>query len=101
MKTEDKAYASVRTAGAMLEALTRAVPDGMTNKALADAAGCSPSQVSRLAPVLQDMGWLVKLPTGNFCITAQFGRMTFRVMSGFDNAERALADQRRNFTVNQ
>lgn len=97
--TEDKTYASVKTAGAILEALCGAPVDGMANKDLAAAARCSPSQVSRLCPALQAVGWVRKgEDTGRFYITPAFTRLTFRVLADLNAAQQQLDDQRRNLT---
>lgn len=95
----DKTYASLKTAAAILDALSGALPDGLPNGDIAKAAGCAPSQVTRLTAALADAGWVEKLPTGRFRITARFGRMSFRVMAGFESAERRLADSKRNYTL--
>lgn len=95
----DKAYTSVKDACAILEALSGAIPAGLPNKEVAAKSGCTPSQVTRLAEALAGVGWVKKLPTGHYCITAQFGRMTFRVMAAFDAAERQLSDLKRNYTT--
>lgn len=95
----DKAYASIKTAAAILDALAGALPEGLTNGDIAQAAACTPSQVTRLTAALGDAGWVEKLPTGRFRITARFGRMTFRVMASFETAERQLGDIKRNYTL--
>jgi len=95
----DKAYASDKTAAAILDALAGALPEGLTNGDIAQAAACTPSQVTRLTAALADAGWVEKLPTGRFRITTRFGRMTFRVMAGFDRAARQLDDLKRNYTL--
>lgn len=95
----DKTYASIKTAAAILDALAGALPDGLTNGDIAQAAGCAPSQVTRLTAALAACGWVEKLPTGRFRITARFGRLTFRVMASFDRAARQLEDLKRNYTL--
>lgn len=95
----DKAYASIKTAAAILDALAGALPEGLTNGDIAQAAACTPSQVTRLTAALAACGWVEKLPTGRFRITARFGRLTFRVMASFESAERRLADSKRNYTL--
>lgn len=95
----DKAYASIKTAAAILDALSGALPDGLANGDIAKAADCTPSQVTRLATALADVGWIEKLPTGRYRITARFGRMSVRVMTSFERAERQLGDIKRNYTL--
>lgn len=95
----DKAYASIKTAAAILDALAGALPEGLTNGDIAQAAACTPSQVTRLATALAEAGWVEKLPTGRYRITARFGRMSVRVLASFERAERQLGDIKRNYTL--
>ena len=92
------AYASVHGALALVEALAGAVPQGLPNKALAEAARITPAQVTRLAAALIAAGWVKKLDSGHYCINAHVGRLAFKVLAAFEAAERQLADQRRNYT---
>ena len=95
----DKAYASIKTAAAILDALAGALPEGLTNGDIAQAAACTPSQVTRLTAALADAGWVEKLPTGRFRITTRFSRLTFRVLADFDRAKQALEAAQRNYTL--
>lgn len=94
---DSKAYASVHGALALVEALAGAVPLGLPNKALAEAARITPAQVTRLAAALIAAGWVKKLDSGHYCINAHVGRLAFKVLASFEAAERQLADQRHNY----
>ena len=97
----NKTGAQVDRALDMLECLAGRVLDGMSNKDLAAAMRCPPPYVSRTADQLMRKGWVEKdEATGRFRITSQFSRLTFRVLAGFERAERGLADIKRNYTLN-
>ncbi|MGA0610541.1 helix-turn-helix domain-containing protein [Caldimonas sp. KR1-144] len=84
----------------LLELLCGAVPHGMSNKAIADALRVPPSYVTRAAADLAAIGWVEKLPSGNFCVTTRFSRLSFRVLASFEREQQRLGDMQRNFTLN-
>lgn len=85
---------------AILEQLSGQVINGMANKDLAQAVGCSATNVTRATDVLRDKGWVEKdESTGRFRITTRFGRLTFRVMTAFDKAAQELDDLKRGYTL--
>ena len=89
--TDDKADgAAVLRACALVELLAGHLPDGLPNKDIAAALGCTPSTVTRTADVLIAHGWLRKLPTGHYCASVQFARLVTRVLNGFVEADRRL-----------
>lgn len=93
--------AQVLRALEMLEALSGELPRGLSNKDLATALRCPPPYITRTAETLVQKGWVEKdEATGRFRITSQFSRLTFRVLAGFERAERGLADIKRNYTLN-
>ena len=88
---DDKAPgAAVLRACAMVELLVGHLPEGLPNKDIAAALGCTPSTVTRTADVLIAHGWLRKLPTGHYCASVQFARLVTRVLNGFVEADRRL-----------
>lgn len=94
---EDKTPgAAVLRACAMVELLAGHVPDGLPNKALAEALACPPSTVTRTADVLVTQGWVQRLPGGNYCASVRFTRLIARVLSGFVEADRRLQEQQAN-----
>lgn len=98
---DTKTGAQVLRALAMLETLAGELPRGMSNKDLAAALRCPPPYVTRTADTLIQKGWVEKdEATGRFRITSQFSRLTFRVLGGFERAERSLSDIKRNYTLN-
>ncbi len=98
---DTKTGASVLRALGMLEALAGELPRGLSNKDLAAALHCPPPYVTRTADVLIQKGWVERdEATGRFRITSQFSRLTFRVLGGFERAERGLSDIKRNYTLN-
>ena len=85
----------------MLEALCGELPRGLSNKDLAAALRCAPSYITRASKPLLQSGWIEKdEATGRFRITSTFSRLTFRVLAAFERSERALADSKRNYTLN-
>ena len=98
---DSKASAQVLRALEMLEALSGELPRGLSNKDLAAALRCPPSYITRTGDTLIQKGWIEKdEATGRFRITSTFSRLTFRVLAGFERSERALADIKRNYTLN-
>jgi len=100
MSAAEKASAQVLRALEMVEALAADPLRGLTNKDLAAALRCPPSYVTRTADSLIAKGWAVKDEnTGRFRIARQAARVGIKVMSALDQAERQLAETRRNFTL--
>jgi len=84
----------------VLEMLCGAVPHGMSNKAIAEALREPPSYVTRAAAELTAIGWVEKLPSGNFGVTTRFSRLSFKVMAAFEKEQQRLSDMQRNYTLN-
>lgn len=83
----------------LIEALSGCVVDGISNKALAEALGCAPTDVSRDMPALIAKGWARKDPeTGRFHPTARMGQVFGRVLADISKAETRIADIKHNFT---
>lgn len=97
---ESKASAQVLRALDMLEMLAGEMPRGLSNKDIAAALRCPPPYVTRTADTLVQKGWLEKdESTSRYRITGQFSRLTFRVLAGFERAEKQLEDTKRNYTL--
>ncbi|WP_347484552.1 helix-turn-helix domain-containing protein [Vandammella animalimorsus] len=92
-------HAYLRAACAILEALSGALPEGLSNADLARITQCSRPQVTRLCAALAQYGWVEKLPSERFRITARFARLALRVMASFEQAQARLADLQRNYTL--
>ena len=101
MSADDtKTSAQVLRALDMLETLSGELPRGLSNKDLAAVLRCPPPYVTRTADTLIQKGWIEKdEATGRFRITSNFSRLTFRVLAGFERAERSLQDTKRNYTL--
>ena len=83
----------------VLEALTGYAANGASNADLANAAHTSPADISRITRLLITKGWVRKSDdNGRFYPTAQFTRLSFRVLADFERLENRIADQRRSMT---
>ena len=83
----------------VLEALSGYAANGASNAELAHAARTSPADISRITKLLITKGWARKSEdSGRFYPTAQFTRLTFRVLADFERAENQLADRRHSMT---
>jgi DNA-binding IclR family transcriptional regulator len=83
----------------LIEALSGCAVNGVSNKALAEALGCSPTDVSRDMPTLINKGWARKdSETGHFHPTARMGQVFGRILADINKAETRLADIKHNFT---
>ena len=99
MSQEKTTYASVLRACSMLEVLAGEIPDGLSNKDLCAALGCSAPDVTRMAAVLVEKGWVTRMDNGRFRITARFGQLITRVLAGFEHSETRLSDMKRSYTL--
>lgn len=85
----------------MVEVLSGHVVHGMSNAELAQATGCTPSQVTRDMQELIRHGWAEQTQQGRFRVKATFGRLSLRVLADIDAAENRLSNLRRNYTQTQ
>ena len=83
----------------VLEALSGYAASGATNADLARAAHTSPADISRITKLLITKGWARKSEdSGRFYPTAQFTRLTFRVLADFERIQAQLEDRRRSMS---
>lgn len=83
----------------VLEVLSGYAASGASNADLAHTAQTSPADISRITKLLITKGWARKSEdSGRFYPTAQFTRLTFRVMADFDRAQAQLSDRRTSMT---
>lgn len=83
----------------VLEALSGYAASGATNADLARAAHTSPADISRITKLLISKGWARKSEDNNrFYPTAQFTRLTFRVLADFERVQAQLEDRRRSMS---
>ena len=83
----------------VLEILAGYAALGATNADLARAAHTSPADISRITKLLISKGWARKSEDNNrFYPTAQFTRLTFRVLADFERVQAQLEDRRRSMS---
>lgn len=83
----------------VLEALCGFAANGASNKDLCAATQSSPTQITNCMADLVAKGWARKSEeAGRFYPTAQFTRLTFRVLSDFERSETKLQDLKRSMT---
>lgn len=83
----------------VLDALCGFAASGATNGELAQAARCTPSQVTRCMALLIAKGWARKSEeTGRFYPAPAFTRLTFRITADLERLQTRLDDQRRALT---
>lgn len=101
MSEDTKTSANVQRVLDVLEALTGYAHTGATNKDLADAVHTTAPNITRAMASLLAKGWARKSEeNGRFYPTAQFTRLSFRVMADFDRAQDRLNDSRNAMTGN-
>lgn len=84
---------------AVLEALCGYAANGASNSDLAKAIKATPPQITRAMAPLLACGWARKAEdTGRFFPTAQFTRLTFRVLEDFQRLEDRISNTRRSMT---
>lgn len=83
----------------VLEVLSGYAASGASNADLARAAQTSPADISRITKLLISKGWARKSEDNNrFYPTAQFTRLTFRVLADFERVQAQLEDRRRSMS---
>lgn len=83
----------------VLEVLSGYAASGASNADLAHTAQTSPADISRITKLLITKGWARKSEdSGRFYPTAQFTRLTFRVLGDFERAENRLRDLKHGMT---
>lgn len=83
----------------VLECLCGYAAQGASNSELANAAQTSPADISRITKLLLTKGWARKSEeSGRFYPTAQFTRLTFRVLGDFDRLQAQIEDRRHSMT---
>lgn len=101
MSEDTKTSANVQRVLDVLEALTGYANTGATNKDLADAVRTTAPNITRAMASLLAKGWARKSEeNGRFYPTAQFTRLSFRVMADFERAQARLNDSRNAMTGN-
>lgn len=95
-KTSDQVLRALQ----MVECLAAEPLRGLTNKDIAAALRVPPSYVTRTAASLIEAGWAIKdESTGRFRIGRTAARVGIKTLSALDQAEKQLAEVRRNFTI--
>lgn len=96
---DNKPSAQVLRALSMLEILAGHLPNGLSNKDMAQALNCPASYITRTADVLIEKGWVERTPEARFRVTPRFSQLTFRVLASFDAASSRMADMKRSYTL--
>ncbi|NHZ48618.1 helix-turn-helix domain-containing protein [Nitratidesulfovibrio liaohensis] len=71
MTTQTTANAATRRCLRIVEILAGRVLDGLSNKELADTLGAPPPTISRDLAVLADIGWVQRLESGRWSLSAK------------------------------